>query len=140
VSNDNYNAPVTPERLEFLKQRTMDQQERFRRYWNGTLDSMDLSGLADELEWLAESYRAARDKSVDDHQNGVRLHIVTARPLTDRIHWDDGQVRGTYKYYAKTEDEALDKFHEEIPVKVLEDFEITAVEYKPEMPTGRGDC
>lgn len=133
MSNDNYNAPVIPERLQFLKQRTTDLQERFNRFWNHTLDSMELSGLADELEWLAESYRACRDKSVTEHQEGMRLRVVTCRPVSDRIHREDGNVAGRYRYWTMTDEEALDAFHSTEPVKMLEDWDIT-VEPQVEAP------
>jgi len=33
--------------------------------------------------------------------------------------------RGIYRYYAESKEKALDQFHDEIPIKVLDDFEIT---------------
>ena len=140
MSNDNYNAPVIPERLENLKGRTESLSSRLAIYWNGTLDSMELSGLAEELDDLAAQYRSVRNRSVEEHQDGLRLRIVTAHPVSDRIHPSDGNVAGRYRYFAKTDEEALDQFHSEVPVKMLEDFNIWAELYVVEMPTNRGDC
>jgi len=142
MSNDTYSAPCHPDRLEFLKGRLESQRERFGRFFNGPLDSIELHGLADELVWLAESFRTAADKSIDEHIAGRRLRVVTAKPISERIHHQDGNVEGRYIYWTVTDDEALDAFHESEPVKVLEDFEFTVScpsDEAAKPPTNRGD-
>lgn len=125
MSNDSYSAPVIPERQEFLKLRTEELRDRFARFFNHPLDSIELHGLAEELDGLADQLRAVSERSVDEHKAGMRLRVVTARPISDRIHREDGNVAGRYKYWTKTDDEALDAFHSTEPVKMLEDFEFT---------------
>ena len=41
-----------------------------------------------------------------------------------RVHELDESVEGCYFYDAINEEDALDQFHDTIPIKVLEDFEI----------------
>jgi len=56
-----------------------------------------------------------------------RLHIVTAEKVIafGRLHELDGKVDGKYLYCAINEEDALDQFHSSVPIKVLDDFEIT---------------
>lgn len=43
-----------------------------------------------------------------------------------RVHELDEHIEGEYPFCAIDEEDALDQFHLTVPVKVLEDFEITA--------------
>lgn len=54
--------------------------------------------------------------------------IVQKMVAFGRVHELDEDVEGTYPYTAISEDDALDQFHSTVPIKMLEDFEITAVE------------
>jgi hypothetical protein len=69
MSNDNYSAPVYPARQEMLKRQTTELNERMNRFLHHPCDSIELSGLAEELEGLAANFRAARDRSVEEHQD-----------------------------------------------------------------------
>ncbi len=44
-----------------------------------------------------------------------------------RLHDLDRDAEGDYVYTAISEEDALDQFHFTVPIKVLEDFEISAV-------------
>lgn len=123
--NDQYSAPITREVQEFLQQRLTEQRERFSRFFNSRLDSIELNGLADELDWLSESFRAAADKANRQHIGGYRMRTVVARPIDSMIHHADGNVAGRYTYWAETDEAALDQFHETVPVKMLEDWDFT---------------
>jgi hypothetical protein len=47
-----------------------------------------------------------------------------------RVHKLDENIEGEYPFCAIDEDDALDQFHLTVPVKVLEDFAITAESVK----------
>jgi len=61
-----------------------------------------------------------------------KIFIITVKQLipTDKLAWDDNNphLAGDHIISADTEEEALDLFHSTIPIKVLDDFEITAKE------------
>ena len=71
--SDQYSAPVTPERQDSLKRRTEEQRDRFARFLHTPLDSIEVAGLATELEDLAAVYRAVAARSVDEHQDQTRI-------------------------------------------------------------------
>ncbi len=54
---------------------------------------------------------------------------VTAKALVPNkeLHQYDREERvaGSYEYKALSEDDALDQFHDHVPIKMLDDFEIT---------------
>lgn len=54
-------------------------------------------------------------------------YVVTATALVDEsaLHWDDHEVDDVYDFTAFSEEHALDLFHETVPIKMLEDFEIS---------------
>jgi hypothetical protein len=56
------------------------------------------------------------------------MYRVTVRKLIafGRVHELDERVEGEYPLCAISEDDALDQFHNTVPIKVLDDFEITA--------------
>lgn len=56
------------------------------------------------------------------------MYRITVRKLVafGRVHELDERVEGDYPICAIDEDDALDQFHSTVPIKVLEDFEITA--------------
>ena len=81
--SDQYSAPVTAERHENLKRRTEEQGDRFARFFNHRLDSIELSGLAEELEDLARSYRAVATRSRDEHQDPtIRKYRVVVESIS----------------------------------------------------------
>lgn len=83
MSNDNYSAPVTAERQDNLKLRTEELHGRMQRFLHHPLDSIELSGLAEELDSLAEQFRAVRNLSVDDHQDQtVREYRVVVESVS----------------------------------------------------------
>ena len=49
---------------------------------------------------------------------------IAAIPTKFNIHERDTDVAGVYFFTAESKDEALDKFHKSVPIKVLDDFEI----------------
>ena len=51
--------------------------------------------------------------------------IVKALLPNNELHEYDKDVAGEYSYKVLSKDEALDIFHSTIPIKVLDDFEIT---------------
>lgn len=65
--NDQYSAPVTAERLGTLKGKTEALTDRLAIFHNHPLDSIELLGLADELEGLAQDYRGIATLSVEEH-------------------------------------------------------------------------
>lgn len=67
MSSDSYMAPVYPPRQEMLKLMTEELTGRLARFHNGRLDSIELHGLAEELDGLAAKYRAASERSVEEH-------------------------------------------------------------------------
>ena len=80
--SDNYNAPVTAERQADLKRRTEAQRDRFARFLHHPVDSIELVGLADELEALAGQYRAVATRSRDEHQDET---VRTYRVLVESV-------------------------------------------------------
>lgn len=83
MSNDNYSAPVTTERQDDLKELTEGTTERLKRFLNAPLDSIEVNGLADEIEGLAGRFRAVAVASVDDHQDQtVREYRVLVRSVS----------------------------------------------------------
>ena len=67
MSNDSYSAPVFPPRQESLKRQTEELNARMNRFLHSPLDSIDLHGLADELEGLSRQFRSASERSVEEH-------------------------------------------------------------------------
>lgn len=67
MSNDQYSAPVFPPRQEMLKRMTKELNDRMQRFHNAPLDSIELHGLAEELEDLSQKYRLASERSVEEH-------------------------------------------------------------------------
>lgn len=59
-----------------------------------------------------------------------KLFIVRVYPLVDYAdrHYYDKEIDGDYYVNAESREEALDFFHNNVPVKVLDDFEITVME------------
>jgi hypothetical protein len=53
--------------------------------------------------------------------------IVSKVVAFGRLHELDEDAEGDYVYAAISEEDALDQFHFTVPIKVLEDFEISAV-------------
>ena len=83
MSNDQYSAPVTAERQDNLKRRTEEQRDRFARFLHHPLDSIEVNGLADELEDLAQQYRAVASRSNDEHQDQtVREYRVVVESVS----------------------------------------------------------
>ena len=76
------------------------------------------------LECGSLSYVAPRKES--------GMYRVAVRKLIafGRVHELDERVEGEYPIIATSEDDALDQFHSTVPIKVLEDFEITVEEVK----------
>jgi hypothetical protein len=67
MSNDTYSAPVFPPRQAALKRQTEDLNARMNRFLHSPLDSIDLHGLAEELEGLSQQFRRASERSVEEH-------------------------------------------------------------------------
>jgi len=75
--NDSWSAPVSAERQEDLKLRVESQRDRFARFLHTPLDSIEVNGLATELEDLAAQFRAVARRSNDEHQDPtVRTYRV----------------------------------------------------------------
>ena len=102
MSNDNYSTPVRPNRQERLKALTEELHDRMQRFLNHPLDSIEVSGLAEELDGLAREFRAVRNQSVDDYQDQtVRKYRVLVESVsqyqgtieaTDAQKWDDARL------------------------------------------------
>ncbi len=83
MSNDQFSTPVTRERQADLKDRTEELHDRMQRFLNHPLDSIEVSGLAEELEGLAEEFRAVRNLSVEDYQDQtVREYRVVVESVS----------------------------------------------------------
>jgi hypothetical protein len=83
MSNDNYSTPVTRERQDDLRVSTENLHDRMQRFLHRPLDSIEVSGLAEELDGLAEEFRAVRNKSVDDYQDQtVRKYRVLVKSVS----------------------------------------------------------
>ncbi len=83
MSNDQYSTPVRPDRQERLKTSTEELHGRMQRFLHHPLDSTELSGLAEELEGLADEFRAVRNRSVDDYQDQtVREYRVVVESVS----------------------------------------------------------
>lgn len=67
MSNDTYSAPVFPPRQEALKRQTEELNARMNRFLHSPLDSIELHGLAEELEGLSMQFRRASERSVEEH-------------------------------------------------------------------------
>jgi hypothetical protein len=57
---------------------------------------------------------------------------IIVKPVEENLHPLDEDVAGIYFPVGITKKEALNNFHNNIPIKVLEDFEITIVEAREE--------
>lgn len=68
---DSYSAPVRREVRDFLKGSANNLRDRLAIFHNRTMDSIDLHGLADELEGIARDYRDAADAAIDEHREGA---------------------------------------------------------------------
>jgi len=67
MSNDSYSAPVRKDRQAWLKAKLDSLNERLARFHNSPMDSIDLHGLAEELEGLSEDYRRVSEQAVEEH-------------------------------------------------------------------------
>jgi hypothetical protein len=54
---------------------------------------------------------------------------IIVNAVTKDLHEFDINVVGIYVYHERTEEKVLDWFHSRIPIKVLEDFDISVEEY-----------
>lgn len=63
------------------------------------------------------------------------VSIVTVADPKRTLHTEDWEAKpwGSYIVHANDEEEALDKFHENIPIKVLDDFDIEVTQVKEEI-------
>ena len=59
----------------------------------------------------------------------MKRWIITVKPLVKEIHSMDFEVEGSYIRHAPTEEQVLDWFHSTVPIKVLEDFDISVEEH-----------
>ena len=66
----------------------------------------------------------------------MKRWIITVKPVVKEIHHIDFEVEGNYIRHALTEEAVLDWFHSAIPIKILDDFDISVKEY----PYGLKDC
>jgi hypothetical protein len=69
----------------------------------------------------------------------IIYEIVVKQLVPDQeLDHDDREedVPGKYYFDGNTEDEALDKFHAEVPIACLDDFEIEAHQIFPELEEG----
>lgn len=103
----------------------------------------NLGRIADALEKaneLEEKAQAAKEhaKHMAEHEVPSIWNVkVTQKVDTDVLHRDDietfgfgtemDEMVGIYPYEVKTAEQALEKFHNEIPVKNLDHYEIEAV-------------
>lgn len=67
-TRQNYSAPVNRERRDSARGKAKALRERLDIHLKDRFDSITLYGLADELEGLAEQFRAIGSKSIDDHK------------------------------------------------------------------------
>lgn len=71
-----------------------------------------------------------------------RLFTITVRSTVPpaSLHELDRLVgQGFYYVECNSEDEALDRFHETVPIKVLDDFDISVSEGVPQPPINQGE-
>ena len=55
------------------------------------------------------------------------MYVITVTHIDGILDYEDKEVAGVYIIDASTEDEALDCFHNNIPINVLDYFDIEAV-------------
>lgn len=86
IVSSSYSAPVRPDRQATLKDRTEGTTDRLRRFLSHPLDSIEVKDLADEIEGLAEHFRAVAVKSVDEHQDQtVRQYRVLVKSVSQYV-------------------------------------------------------
>jgi hypothetical protein len=58
----------------------------------------------------------------------MKQWIITVKSLTKNHHFYDKEIAGKYFFHETNERTALDRFHETISIKVLENFDISIKE------------
>ena len=64
---------------------------------------------------------------LEEPKPASKIYTVTAEKVVafGNVHALDEDVEGDYPFIAISEEDALDQFHSTIPIKMLEDFDIT---------------
>ncbi len=72
----------------------------------------------------------------------ITVEVAAPEPFeSERLHDLDVDVAGRYRITAISEDDALDQFHSTVPIKVLDDFEISVeLDKQPRCPDCGTEC